>query len=1244
MQILSISGRNLASLADQFKIDLRDEPLRSAGLFAITGETGAGKSTILDAMCLALYGECPRLSSSGINDDVPDASGETIKARDPRGVLRRGAASGYAEVEFIAADGAAYRATWGIRRAHNKSDGRLQKPERSLTRLSDGQLLASQINAVNDEVVRLTGLQYDEFRRSGLLAQGDFDAFLRADTADRAALLEKVTGTGIYREISKRIYAREGEAREALERLKARQGEHSTLSDEEREALRLESGQLTREIGKADATLKELAADLQKYKDAEAAEARLKEAAAAHSAALKDQEAAASERSFLQQIDIALPIRPAYDRAVNARQRTKQAALSLSQANEALQARSAAALKARDVAQASGHQAAKMEAEFKAFAPLWDQATALDSKIATAGEELSRAQDALREADEALRLATKKAAQLQESRTSHQNALASAEEGLAKFPGLEKLASRWDEVRARIDARAKVSKDRTEQQLLNDKAGQAAEKARKEIEKLDEADRQARNRITELSGKDAADSQRLQDIEKDDPQDRMARLTQAQGAVSELRSHTRSADQAQARLKEAEASREAAAAGYAQAEKDAAAAKGRISAEEAAIRALSQPTERAEAAASNAAAQLRVHLEDGEPCPVCGSPDHPLSADEALAELASGMRRELEGHRKALETASKDLSSAQSRLASFEVQRAHASKDAESCRGTIASNRSEFSIIREREAVAGISNLIPEEPVGAGPALSEVDVKLQARGQEISALVREASALRAALDQRAKERNRLNSEIEERSTIREGHKEAAALADQEKALSAQRVEALGARLSEITDEIAPALAAARTTPEDLDTDPDEMMRKLSRLCEWWTTQTGIVERTRAALTDLVPEISSAESEKAGAEAARKRAGATVSERSGVRDGLVRERSGLLDGEPTNTHRSRINAARLDAAKRKEEDDQALTSALGQEAAARQKAETAQETVSEAEAALTAAEAALSEELRDAALYPETLSEILALGHAEVSALRAKLRDTDDRVTRTSSALQERKADHERLMAVGLPAISKEDVSARMAAEEKGQTERRARIGLIQGRLETDDLARTRLQGLLRDIEKQKAECDTWIPVNAAVGSSSGNKFARIAQLVTLSVLVERANTHLALLKPRYELIQGGEDLALHVIDHDMGDEIRSTRSLSGGERFLISLSLALALSGLGRQGAIAATLFIDEGFGSLDADSLDIAIEALEALQSQGRTIGVISHVEAMKDRIPVQVQVRRTGSGRSLVEVGLAA
>ena len=180
MQILSIRGKNIASLAQPFELRLDQAPLATAGLFAITGETGAGKSSLLDAMCLALYGDAPRLATGASSDEVPDPSGDAIKAKDARAILRRGAVQGWAEVRFTAMDGQDYIARWQARRARDKADGKLQNVSRSLARAADQQVLASQTTAVTEQIVALTGLTYEEFRRTVLLAQGDFDAFLRA--------------------------------------------------------------------------------------------------------------------------------------------------------------------------------------------------------------------------------------------------------------------------------------------------------------------------------------------------------------------------------------------------------------------------------------------------------------------------------------------------------------------------------------------------------------------------------------------------------------------------------------------------------------------------------------------------------------------------------------------------------------------------------------------------------------------------------------------------------------------------------------------------------------------------------------------------------------------------------------------------------------------------------------------------------------------------------------------------------
>ena len=247
MRILAIRGANLASLAAPFEIDLAASPLADSGLFAITGETGAGKSTILDALCLALYGEYPRVSV-GRRENAPDPGGEEISIRDGRAILRRGAGAGYAEVDFVGQDGERYRVRWEVNRARNRANGRLQNEQRTLARLDDGSAVATGKTQVRDAVEARTDLTFDQFRRTVLLAQGEFDAFLLADESERAELLEKITGTEVYAAISVRVHEGTEARRRTVEQLEQRRSDIGLLDDDSRRGLLDEQGQLAEAV------------------------------------------------------------------------------------------------------------------------------------------------------------------------------------------------------------------------------------------------------------------------------------------------------------------------------------------------------------------------------------------------------------------------------------------------------------------------------------------------------------------------------------------------------------------------------------------------------------------------------------------------------------------------------------------------------------------------------------------------------------------------------------------------------------------------------------------------------------------------------------------------------------------------------------------------------------------------------------------------------------------------------------
>ena len=190
------------------------------------------------------------------------------------------------------------------------------------------------------------------------------------------------------------------------------------------------------------------------------------------------------------------------------------------------------------------------------------------------------------------------------------------------------------------------------------------------------------------------------------------------------------------------------------------------------------------------------------------------------------------------------------------------------------------------------------------------------------------------------------------------------------------------------------------------------------------------------------------------------------------------------------------------------------------------------------------------------------------------------------------------------------------------------------------RLRTQTENKAKVSGLQEELNVRRTESERWAKLNELAGSADGAKFRRIAQGYTLDILLNYANVQLRELTRRYRLERVPETLALQVIDRDMCDEVRTVHSLSGGESFLVSLALALGLSSLSSNRMRVESLVIDEGFGSLDAETLRVAMDALESLRTQGRKIGVISHVQEMTERIPVRICVNRAGNGRSFLEV----
>jgi len=247
MKILAIRGKNLASLEDEFEIDFTKGPLFSAGIFAITGSTGAGKSTILDAMCLALFDNAPRFNKAE-RIKPENLEEDMLSPQDTKNILRRGATEAFAEVDFVALNGNIYSSRWMVRRARGKSDGTIQPTVIRLNNLTERTEEQGTKTDLLKKICELIGLTFDQFTRAVLLAQGDFATFLKARQNEKAELLEKLTGTEIYSKISTIIYRKTKEAEQALDLLQQRIKDIKLLTDEEVEGLFLQKSKLEKDL------------------------------------------------------------------------------------------------------------------------------------------------------------------------------------------------------------------------------------------------------------------------------------------------------------------------------------------------------------------------------------------------------------------------------------------------------------------------------------------------------------------------------------------------------------------------------------------------------------------------------------------------------------------------------------------------------------------------------------------------------------------------------------------------------------------------------------------------------------------------------------------------------------------------------------------------------------------------------------------------------------------------------------
>ncbi|MBA5635657.1 AAA family ATPase [Duganella sp. LX20W] len=1294
MKILNIRGKNLASLAGEFQVDFEAGPLASSGLFAISGPTGAGKSTLLDALCLALYDATPRLLKVQGRSVLPDVGAETISTQDPRNLLRRGTAEGYAEVDFVGNDGARYRARWSVRRSRTRTEGALQPTAMSLLLLPALQPVGGTKTEVKAAIEQRIGLSFDQFTRAVLLAQNEFSTFLKAEDNERGELLETLTGSTVYSDISIRAFERAKLEQARLQQLNLRLADQKPLSAEERAGYEQRHANAQARLAQLDQRKAALEQQLRWHQHAGQLRAAEQQAQQAWQASVADVEAAAPRRTALARIEAVQAARPLADEMARvAGEITRTEAAIATRKDEAAQARMAQQQATDALAQAAA-QLLDAEQAHRAAMPQLDQAKALDARIDTMMPAYREAAGRREQADAAESQAGAALRDKQEQRRKLQAAQESAAAWLQQHQQWQTLARSWE----RWD-------------VLFVQAGQAASQAEKLARELARAQRAAqaqRDQQEQAGARLAASAANMQALEVKRQQaiqalascseerlpERRSQLEQRRDALASAEKlwlerdarqrRSSQLDTQSAQLQQAKATAETQ---LALAQRDHVGIMAALAQAERALKLV-------EAACAESVEKLRATLEDDTPCPVCGAHDHPYRhEDGALQATLAGLREEVVRCREQM------LANANAQG----DQRAAVQSCLEQLSVIAAESRTVHEALHVADAAwrshpladTDASSTLPEDAQRAAwfeDQLAAVRAGLQQVEQQEAAM-RAAAAARdqaqLACDQAGAEHARLQEQASAAQTALAG------MAAELKALDEQRIE-VALQLAALLDDLNPAFSGGDIPVEDWRDDwrsgPARFYEARKAESRSWLAQHEASEQRAVALATADVELQAlmAAQDKAAQDAAAARQ--AFNQADSTLRAAQDARIALWGGKPVNDIEHALQAA-IDAAR----DSVAAQQTRGQQAAhnaARLDEALAQAQSSLAglrEAAQTASDNFDHWRLSYNQRQPDTpladaaqLQALLNHTPQDIRAERDALQALDSAAGNAAAVLRERQEQHAQHLRSAPPALDgdtdplednataaasggeasqeqtalpadgseetppKDDPATRIAHRLQALAARRTEAdeAAIASRLalEQDNAKRRQAQAMLAEIEQQEAIEQRWARMNELIGSADGKKFRNYAQQFTLEVLLGYANAHLKQLARRYQLERivnpANPSLGLLVRDQDMGGEMRSVHSLSGGESFLVSLALALGLASLSSNRVRVESLFIDEGFGSLDADTLRVAMDALDGLQSMGRKVGVISHVQEMTDRIAAKILVQPSAGGKSVVTV----
>lgn len=1077
MRLLKLRFKNINSLAGRWEIDF-ENPQFGEGLFALTGPTGAGKTSVLDAICLGFYGQTARQEiSRSINE-----------------VMTRGTGECFAEVEFEVR-GKGYRSSWEQHRERMKPNGALQSATRKIASLPEGEIIAEKLSDAASKMIELIGMDFKQFTRAVLLAQGQFDAFLKADEKARSDILEQVTGSEIYSKIGTAVFARWQMERSKKDDLEKGMDYIKPLAAEERgiEQKNLEGLQEQKKSLEKILTVLQIQTQwiegLEKLRDGHRKHIDDKKKLETEMSDAKPEFERLAKALSARKLDIVLhgldAVRKSKMEAEKELNKRKIASEKFANEIEALKPRLAKA----------AEKTLTAKEKLEKTLPLLHEVRKMDSGISTANSELNSAGESAGESKKLLEDANsahgKSVKQLQKA----EDELKIADSYLKSHPTDDKLRDILPSVESYLGIWNNKRKETEKKALDAKKAGKnAADKnealkdAKLAIKKL-RGDHEKKKMLRETAEKIKLETEKIFETKKPDL-DTKIRLASEKLLLT----------QRVATLEE-----------------------------------------------------HRKSLEDGKPCPLCGAEEHPYAKGN-LPKLSKA-QKELEGYKKELDElqdAEKEARKAFEKV-DKEFQKILTELQGKESAVQSAELESEKSGITARTAMESANESakgVKENWIIITGKLSELemrDAKPETVGQELEKL----KARQSEFEKQSKAAQNANSMIE---TGKE---------------------------------------AVVTARKQIDKSKSDYERK----CE-------ILKKKKETVELLIKNRN------------EKFTGDTDSTEKQLRK--ENEEAAALDSELRSTRNS-LEAQSKKANEELEEAGNILKTKIQEES-------------------LTTRSSL--QKFIEAGFASESECIFARWSDEDVSRVTNLHKELGDKLIRIDTLIAKFAEDTRNEEEKALTDIPLSELNLDMAEQKTKDEALVTAIAELQAKLKSDDETRNKFADKLREMEAQRKLFDKWNRLNSWIGGANGEQFKRYAQGITLSHLLKEANRHLVKMTAgRYEMFWKAENTSLlpSVIDRHQGDVERPVSNFSGGETFMVSLSLALGLAGLASGRLRIDSLFLDEGFGTLDNQTLDTAVNTLAELhQTQGKLIGVISHIEQMKSQIPTRIEIRKIGGGRS--------